>query len=105
MAETTIDNERASKDLGIDHEAKRGWTSDPEEVAMEEVGEMDAIAIPDHLITNKWQRLASKFELKSGAEARGIERVNSSMRCGNTTFRDYLDMAIIWFSVNLTIHS
>jgi hypothetical protein len=68
----------------------------------EEGGELDALAIPAFMVKTKWQRLANKLEAASGAEARGIERVDESMRLGKTSARDYLNMATTWFSINLT---
>ena len=78
--------------------------SDPENAAMEdESSEVDPMASPSHLITNEWQRWANKIEGSSGAEARGIERVDDALRMGKITARDYFKMTEIWFSVNLTV--
>jgi hypothetical protein len=69
----------------------------------ESVQEHDATAIPDSSIQTRWQVLANKLEGFTGAEARGIERVDESFRTGNNSLRDYFNMAVIWFSVNLTV--
>jgi hypothetical protein len=103
MAETSVNNEYPSKKMEIGQEAKDSSISDPENVAIKDVGEVDAMAIPAFMITNKWQRLANKLELRSGAEARGIERVDESLRMGKTTAKDYFNISTIWFSVNLTV--
>jgi hypothetical protein len=103
MAETSVNNEYPYKEMEIGQEAKDSSISDPENVAIKDVGEVDAMAIPAFMITNKWQRLANKLELRSGAEARGIERVDESLRMGKTTAKDYFNMSTIWFSVNLTV--
>jgi hypothetical protein len=103
MAETTANSEYPSKETEIGQEAKDISISDPENVAIKDVGEVDAMAIPAFMITNKWQRLANKLELRAGAEARGIERVDESLRMGKTTAKDYFNMSTIWFSVNLTV--
>src|ERR1700761_7278576 len=68
-----------------------------------EIGLMDAMAIPSSMVTTKWQRLANKLEASSGAEARGIERVDESMRRGRLGLKDYWHMTTIWFSINLTV--
>ncbi|KAK3322000.1 hypothetical protein B0H66DRAFT_619333 [Apodospora peruviana] len=65
-------------------------------------GDVDIIAIPDTYVTNRWQRFANKVEKLTGAEARGIEQVDESLRQGKTSLRQYWDMCQIWFSVNLT---
>lgn len=58
------------------HEIKSTSFSDPESVPMDqEAGEIDAMAIPAYMISNKWQRLVNKLELSSGIEASSIERV------------------------------
>lgn len=63
---------------------------------------VDATAIPDDLVTNKWQVLANKLIGFIGAEARGVERVDESLRTKRTEWKDYYEMTSIWFSVNLT---
>ena len=105
MAEMAANSEYPSKEMETGQEAKDCSISDPENVAAEEMGEVDAMAIPAFMITNKWQRLANKLELRSGAEARGIERVDKLLRMGKLTARDYFNMSTIWFSVNLTVFS
>jgi hypothetical protein len=104
MAETTASNEYPSKEMEIGQEAKDSSISDPEHATVKDTDEVDAMAIPAFMITNKWQRLANKLELRSGAEARGIERVDESLRMGKTTAKDYFNMGTIWFSVNLTVY-
>jgi hypothetical protein len=103
MAETTANSEYPSKEMEIGQEAKDSSISDPENIVVKDMGEVDAMAIPAFMITNKWQRLANRLELRSGAEARGIERVGESLRMGKTTAKDYFNMSTIWFSVNLTV--
>jgi hypothetical protein len=65
----------------------------------------DATAIPDNLVANKWQRYANNFVQFIGAEARGVERIDESLRTAKMTLGDYYNMASIWFSVNLTVAS
>jgi hypothetical protein len=103
MADTAVNNEYPSKEMEIGQEAKDSSISDPENVAIKDVGE-DSMAIPAFMITNKWQRLANKLELRSGAEARGIERVDESLRLGKASAKDYFNISTIWFSVNLTVY-
>ncbi|KAI1334270.1 hypothetical protein F5Y15DRAFT_295026 [Xylariaceae sp. FL0016] len=62
----------------------------------------DATAIPEDLIVNRWQRLANKLINFVGAEARGIERVDESLRVGKVSATDYYNMGSYWFSANLT---
>jgi hypothetical protein len=103
MTETTANSEYASKEMEIGQEAKDSPISDPENAAVKDTDEIDAMATPAFMIINKWQRLANKLELRSGAEARGIERVDEPLRMGKTTAKDYFNMSTIWFSVNLTV--
>jgi hypothetical protein len=77
--------------------------TDPEHGENESLREHDATAIPDSSIQTRWQVLANKLEMFTGAEARGIERVDESFRSGKNSLRDYFNMAVIWFSVNLTV--
>jgi hypothetical protein len=63
----------------------------------------DATAIPGDFVTNKWQRKANHLIGSLGAEARGIERVDESLRMGRIALKDYCSMTIVWFSVNLTV--
>jgi hypothetical protein len=103
MVHSTNDEDSSDKVVGS-QEIKPASLSDPENVSTDvEVGETNAFAIPTYMITNKWQRLANKLEVSSGVEARGIERVNESLRMGRNTLRDYFKMTEIWFSVNLTV--
>lgn len=66
-------------------------------------GTVDVTAIPEDEVTNNWQRLANKLGAIIGAEARGIERVDESLRLAKTTLKEYYETAAIWFSVNLTV--
>ncbi|CZR55572.1 related to nucleoside transporter [Phialocephala subalpina] len=50
--------------------------------------------------TNTLQRLANRLETIAGIEARGIERVPESERERKYAAKDYLYMAMIWFSAN-----
>ena len=65
-------------------------------------GEVNATAIPEELVTNKWQQFANRLIGLIGAEARGIERVDDALRTGRTSLRAYYEMASMWFSINLT---
>ena len=58
----------------------------------EELGEVDAMAIPAAMVKTKWQRMANNLEAASGAEARGIERVEESMRMG----RSHQETTLTW---------
>ncbi|PNS15025.1 Purine-cytosine permease fcyB [Sphaceloma murrayae] len=69
---------------------------------LKDVPTADAFAIPDELVTNRWQSLANNLIGSLGAEARGIERVDETLRLSPTSLRDYVDLTSIWFSVNLT---
>ncbi|KAL7626546.1 Vitamin B6 transporter [Parahypoxylon ruwenzoriense] len=51
---------------------------------------------------NRLERLANKFDKLFGIEARGIQQVPESMRTGDPTARDYLQMLSIWLSANCT---
>ncbi|KAI4129155.1 MAG: hypothetical protein LQ347_003895 [Umbilicaria vellea] len=55
--------------------------------------------------TNALQRWAYKLEGLAGVEARGIERVPESLRAKETTFADYAQIALIWFSANITANN
>ena len=77
--------------------------SDSENGNTESLQHHNATAIPDSSIQTRWQIMANKLESFTGVEARGIERVDESFRKGKTSFRDYFNMAVIWFSVNLTV--
>lgn len=63
----------------------------------------DATAIPDDLVVNRWQRYANNFVKFIGAEARGVERIDDSLRTTKMTLGEYYNMASVWFSVNLTV--
>jgi hypothetical protein len=63
----------------------------------------DATAIPDDLVVNRWQRYANNFVKFTGAEARGVERIDESLRTTKMTLGEYYNMASVWFSVNLTV--
>ena len=97
------ESKHLSKTLEAGHEVKSSSLDDPENGAVDEIGEVDAMAIPSFMVKNRWQRLANKWERSSGAEARGIERVDDSLRTGFNTASDYFHMTTIWFSVNLTV--
>lgn len=75
----------------------------PSHESSENVGtteEFDLAAIPTP--TNKLQRFANRLEAFAGIEARGIERVPESERERKYVVKDYLYMAMIWFSANCT---
>lgn len=55
--------------------------------------------------TSKLQRLANRLETIAGIEARGIERVPESERERKYAAKDYLYMAMIWFSANCTANN
>jgi hypothetical protein len=55
MAETTASNEYPSKEMEIGQEAKDSSISDPEHATVKDTDEVDAMAIPAFMITNKWQ--------------------------------------------------
>ena len=77
-------------------------TSSPEDGLIVVGGKADPTAIPSNLVTNKWQQMANKLISLIGAEARGVERVDESLRLPRTTLRHYHEMTMIWFSINLT---
>jgi hypothetical protein len=65
--------------------------------------DVDLAAIPKP--TSKLQRLANRLEAIVGIEARGIERVPESERERKYAAKDYLYMAMIWFSANCTANN
>ncbi|KAH8650936.1 permease for cytosine/purines, uracil, thiamine, allantoin-domain-containing protein [Tricladium varicosporioides] len=65
--------------------------------------EVDLAAIPHP--TSKLQRFANRLEAIAGIEARGIERVPESERERKYAAKDYLYMAMIWFSANCTANN
>ena len=104
MATLPLESGNHSEKIEEQSDVKSASLSDPESVPIEDESfEVDPMAIPAYMITNKWQRWANKIEGSSGAEARGIERVDDALRKGRNTARDYLKMTEIWFSVNLTV--
>lgn len=54
---------------------------------------------------NTFQRYVNKLESLAGVEARGIERVTEEERVTKTRLADYLQMALIWFSSNITANN
>jgi hypothetical protein len=64
--------------------------------------DVDLAAIPKP--TSKLQRFANRLEAV-GIEARGIERVPESERERKYAAKDYLYMAMIWFSANCTANN
>ncbi|KKY16823.1 putative vitamin b6 [Phaeomoniella chlamydospora] len=86
----------------IDKEASASSTSPEENDKSVPLEYMDATAIPEDFVTNRWQVLANRLIGFIGAEARGIERVDETLRMARTEMSDYYDMTSIWFSVNLT---
>jgi hypothetical protein len=106
MATSPLESDSTSNKMEASNEIKGGAFSDPENVpVVGESSELDPMAIPTYMISNKWQRWANKIGGNSGAEARGIERVDDALRTGMNTARDYFKMTEIWFSVNLTVSS
>lgn len=97
MIATGLENETPTKTLSFSHHP------DEEEAVTGTYHDVDATAIPDDLVTNSLQRHANRLIKLIGAEARGIERVDESLRTQKTSLRGYWDMATIWFSVNLTV--
>jgi hypothetical protein len=65
--------------------------------------DVDLAAIPRP--TSKLQRLANRLEAIAGIEARGIERVPESERERKYAAKDYLDVAMTWFSANCTANN
>ena len=51
------------------------------------------------------QRWVDRLESLAGLEARGVERVPEEARARMVTTGDYLQMAMVWFSVNLTANN
>lgn len=98
MADSISEKNPVSKGRDVEEaaESSRVSTSDIH-------GEVDVTAIPEDEVTNKWQQFANKLTGLVGAEARGIERVDESLRTAKTPLKSYYDMAAIWFSVNLTV--
>lgn len=94
---TGLETKAPNKALSLSHH------SDEEEAVTGTYHDVDATAIPDDLVTNSLQRRANRLIKLIGAEARGIERVDESLRTQKTSLRGYWDMATIWFSVNLTV--
>ena len=88
----------------IDKEASASSTSPEENDKSVPLEYMDATAIPEDFVTNRWQVLANRLIGFIGAEARGIERVDETLRMARTEMSDYYDMTSIWFSVNLTVN-
>ncbi|RMZ89969.1 hypothetical protein DV736_g2802, partial [Chaetothyriales sp. CBS 134916] len=104
MADSTSDNKKhASKETSqgeIEEEAIA--SSRPTSTSLKH-GEINVTAIPEDEVTNQWQRLANQLTSRVGAEARGIERVDESLRTTKTPLKSYYEMTAIWFSVNLTV--
>ncbi|KAF4637396.1 hypothetical protein G7Y89_g698 [Cudoniella acicularis] len=65
--------------------------------------EVDLATVPNP--TSKLQRFANRLEAAAGIEARGIERVPESERERKYAVKDYLYMAMIWFSANCTANN
>lgn len=63
----------------------------------------DATAIPEPLVSNKLLQWANKLVQSTGAEARGIERVDEALRTSKVGLSQYFAMASSWFSINLTV--
>lgn len=85
--EKGIDRSLCASTTMIDPEAQEGNT--------DETGWSD----------NVLYRWVQRFEKLAGAEARGIERVPESLRSHKVALADYVQMAIIWFSANLTANN
>ena len=64
-------------------------------------GHHETIALSNNVL----YRWAAYLEKLAGAESRGIERVSELMRPGKVTADDYIQMALIWFSTNLTANN
>lgn len=86
----------AEKDVGTQDNSSH--TSD--QIVEIEAG---ATAIPDSMVSNKLLHWANILVRLTGAEARGIERVEESLRTAKVTVKGYIDMGLMWFSVNLTV--
>ncbi|KAF9888256.1 hypothetical protein FE257_008825 [Aspergillus nanangensis] len=64
--------------------------------------ENDATAIPESMVSNKFLQWANNLVRNTGAEARGIERVDEALRTAKVALSQYVKMAFVWFSTNLT---
>lgn len=49
--------------------------------------------------TNRLQRFANRLDALAGVEARGIERVPPELRERKLAVKDYMGIAVMWFSV------
>jgi hypothetical protein len=71
MTETTANSEYASKEMEIGQEAKDSPISDPENAAVKDTDEIDAMATPAFMITNKCS--ASPTSWNSGLVLKLVE--------------------------------
>ena len=80
-------------------------SSTPLDQSSGDVESVDATAIDPTATTTKLQRLCNRLDAATGVEARGIERVPDALRNRKISTRDYVNMGLVWLSINCTANN
>ncbi|KAI0002649.1 FAD/NAD(P)-binding domain-containing protein [Xylariaceae sp. FL0662B] len=93
-----MDSEIMPTKAALELEKKRNDSSSP-------IPSVAGLATETLPTQNKLQRWFNRLDEKTGLESRGIERVPESQRHPKVTAGGYVQMFIIWFSINCTANN